>query len=299
MKTLLLEVFFLLFSISIFNFMATTAFNSQIFIQEAIPGFESQSSDLRRTVHTVANIRGTSATFLVADSGSAVATTRGADGLIPARPDSLTQSTATLTEYHDLVRKTEYTIDFGQADQRQIAIRTTNLVINKKIDYDIIGQLDTATNQVSATADLASLSMVAAAMKKLGENGINPNDSENLFAVVTPAFYSQLMQIKEFTSSDYVDVKPMAGGMSQKMKRWFGVNWIQSNLLTGMGTATEKCYIYHRDAIGHAIDKATFKIDAGFNDEQAYYWVRASANMGSKMLQQGGVVQLLHTGNVA
>ena len=279
--------------------MATTAFNSQIFIQEAIPGFESQSSDLRMTAHTVANIRGTSATFLVADSGSAVATTRGADGLIPARPNSLTQSTATLSEWHDLVRLTDYTVDFGQADQRAVAIRTTNLVINKKIDLDIIAQLDTATNQVSATADLASLSMVASAMRELGENGINPNDSENLFAVVTPAFYAQLMQIKEFTSSDYVDVKPMSGGMGQKMKRWFGVNWIQSNLLTGMGTATEKCYIYHRDAIGHAIDSSTLDISVGYNEEQAYHFIRASANMGSKMLQQGGVVQMLHTGNVA
>jgi len=279
--------------------MASTAFNSQIFIQEAIPGFESQSSDLRMTAHTVANINGTTATFLVADSGSAVATTRGADGLIPARPDNLTQSTATLQEWHDLVRKTKHTIDFGQADQRQVAIRTTNLVINKKIDLDIIAQLDAATNQVSATAEKASLSMIANALQKLGENGVNPNDSDNLFAVVTPAFYAQLMQIKEFTSSDYVDMKPMSGGMGQKMKRWFGVNWIQSNLLTGMGTATEKCYVYHRDAIGHAIDTKSLDISVGYNEEQAYHFIRASATMGSKLLQQGGIVQMLHTGTIS
>jgi hypothetical protein len=279
--------------------MSSTAFNSQIFIQEAIPGFESRSSDLRATVHTVANIRGTSATFLVADSGSAVATTRGADGLIPARPNSLVQSSATLQEWHDLIRLTDFTLDFGQADQRKVAIDSVSLVINKKVDYDIIAQLDTATNQVSATAAKASLSMVHDALQKLGEAGVNPNDSTNIFGVITPAFYSNLMQINEFASKDFVDVLPMSGGLSVKALPWRGVNWIQSNLLTGMGTATEKCYIYHRNAIGHAIDSKNLKLTVGHNDEQDYHYIKAAVTMGSKMLQQGGVVQLLHTGTIS
>jgi hypothetical protein len=49
---------------------------------------------------TEAVIKGNTATFLVADSGGATATTRGANGLIVARADDLTQTSATLQEWH-------------------------------------------------------------------------------------------------------------------------------------------------------------------------------------------------------
>ena len=53
---------------------------------------------LRQTTVTEAVIKGNQATFLVGGSGGASAVTRGINGLIPARADNLTQSTATLVE---------------------------------------------------------------------------------------------------------------------------------------------------------------------------------------------------------
>lgn len=279
--------------------MASTAFNTNIYIQEAIAGFEAKQSKLRATVHTVANINGTNAVFLVSDSGGASATTRGANGLIPARSDNLTQYTATLQEWHDLVTKTKFSIDFGQADQRKIMQQTGYNVMNRKIDYDIITQLDAATTQYSTTANKASLSMVGDSLQLLGENNVDLADEDNIFGVITPAFNNQLMQIKEFANANYVDTKPMMGSGVYRMKRWFGVNWVLSTLLTGGGTATEKCYLYHRDSIGHAIDTATMDAKLGYNEEQAYSYARTSANMGSKLLQQDGIVQMLHTGTIS
>ena len=55
---------------------------------------------LRQTTVTEAVIKGNQATFLVAGSGGATASTRGLNGLITARADSLTQTTATLVEWH-------------------------------------------------------------------------------------------------------------------------------------------------------------------------------------------------------
>ena len=52
---------------------------------EFIHGFEQQISLLRDTVTTEAVIKGNEAIFLVSDSGSATAVTRGVNGLIPAR----------------------------------------------------------------------------------------------------------------------------------------------------------------------------------------------------------------------
>ena len=64
--------------------MATSAAITQ-YRTETIKGFEQNQSLLRSTVTTESVIKGNTATFLVADSGGANATTRGINGLIPAR----------------------------------------------------------------------------------------------------------------------------------------------------------------------------------------------------------------------
>lgn len=68
--------------------------------QELVAEFEEGMSWLRQTTVTEAVIKGNQATFLVAGSGGAAAVTRGINSLIPARADSMTQTTATLVEWH-------------------------------------------------------------------------------------------------------------------------------------------------------------------------------------------------------
>lgn len=79
--------------------MAESAAQTQ-YRQEIVATFEEGMSWLRQTTVTEAVIKGNQATFLVAGSGGATATTRGINGLIPARADDMTQTTATLVEWH-------------------------------------------------------------------------------------------------------------------------------------------------------------------------------------------------------
>jgi hypothetical protein len=83
-------------------------------------------------------IKGNTAVFLTADSGGASAVTRGVNGLIPARADNLNQFSATLLEWHDLVRKTKFNIFASQGDQKRIMQETSMAVVNRKIDDDIV-----------------------------------------------------------------------------------------------------------------------------------------------------------------
>lgn len=274
--------------------MSATAFQTQ-YRNEFIHGFEARQSMLRSTTVTEAVIKGNTATFLVADSGSATATTRGSNGLIPARADNLTQSSATLQEWHDLVRKTNFNVTNSQGDQRRIMQETTMAVINRKIDLDIIAQLDTATNDTGAYTT-ASLAMVAKSKTILGVNYVPTSEVDNIFAVVTPAFMGYIMQVKEFASVDYVDAKPFTGRPGQIM-RWYGVNWIESPLLSGVGTSAEKCYMFHRNAIGHAVNMPELQSVVGYDEEQDYSYARCSTYMGSKLLQNSGVVQMKHDGS--
>jgi hypothetical protein len=272
--------------------MADTAPQIQ-YRQELVATFEEGMSWLRQTTVNEAVIKGNQATFLVAGSGGASAVTRGVNGLIPARADDMTQTTATLVEWHDLVRKTRFNIFQSQGDQRRLMQETTRKVLNRRIDADVIAQLDTATNNLGATTTF-SLSLVAKALTTLGENEVPVEEEDKMWAVCTPAVRGYIMQLPEATKIDYVEMKMLAGP-ARRVMRWAGFNWIFHPNLTGVGTASEKCYFYHRDAVGSAFDSGEgLNTAIGYDDEQDYSYARASSFTGAKLLQQSGIVQFLH-----
>lgn len=279
--------------------MADTAFQRQ-YRQEYIHGFEDRQSILKATTVQEAVISGTEAIFLVADSGSATAVTRGVNGLIPARADNNTQNTCTLQEWHDLVRKTNFNIFGSQGDQKRIMQETTMAVVNRKIDDIVIAQLDTATND-TGTAQIASLDLWAYARTILGNNFVDLSDEDNLFALVSPAYDAYMMQVSEYASADYVEVKPFTGP-ARRFRRWGGFNWLIHSRLTnsigaGGSSTSEQCFFYHRNAIGCAVDKDGIDTPVGYDEEQAYSFARVSIHMGSKLLQNSGVVMVKHDGS--
>lgn len=278
--------------------MAETAFQKQ-YRQEMIAAFEVGQSLLRDTVTTEVMIKGNQAEFLVAGSGGASAVTRGVNGLIPARPDDLTQTTVTLVEWHDLVQKTRFNIFASQGDQRAVMQRTTVSVINRKIDSDIITELNTGTVNTGG-AVTASETLAIKAMTILQNNDI-PWDM-NITGLVTPAFNGYLMQVDSYASADYVDARVMptaAGAWSDrvKVKQWLGVNWIVHPNLPGATTNAEKCFMFHKNAIGHAFDTGGMNTAIGYDDEQDYSYCRASAFMGTQLLQNAGIVVINHDGS--
>jgi len=261
--------------------------------QQIIAEFEEGMSWLRRTTVNEAVVKGNQAVFAVGGSGGGSAVTRGINGLIPANPNSIAQSTATLTEWHYLIRSTEFNVFQSQGDLKRLMQESTRKVLNRRIDADIITQLDTATNNLGG-ATTFTLSIVAKASTTLGENEVPTEEEDNMWALGTPGVRGYLMQIPEFNSADYVDVKPLTGPML-RVKRWCGFNWIFHPNLTGVGTASEKCYFYHRDAIGSAFDSGeNLRTAFGYEEEQDYWYSRASSFTGAKLLQQSGIVQFLH-----
>lgn len=267
---------------------------------EYIHGFEDRQSILRATTVQEAQVKGNEAEFLVADSGSATAQTRGVEGLITARSDNNTQNTCLLQEWHDLVRKTNFNVFASQGDQRRIMAATTQAVVNRKIDDIVIAELDTATNDTGA-AQVASLDMVVYARTILGNNFVDLTDEDNIFGLISPAFEGYLMQIPEYASSDYVEVKPFTGP-ARRFRRWMGVNWMCHARLTGSvgagGAGTsEQCFMYHRNALGCAVDTAGIDTAIGYDEEQAYSYCRVSIHMGAKKLQNSGIVMMKHNGS--
>lgn len=278
--------------------MASTAYKV-IYRDEIIAGFEQRQSLTRDTVTTMfeKTSGGNTATFLVEDSGGATAVTRGTDGLIPARNDNLTQTSATLTEWHDLPRATRYNIWASQgSSQRRQAMQNGSLgVINRKIDSDIIAALATATND-TGTAAPGSVAQFMHAQAILGQNDV-PWDG-NITLLCSVGYLGYLQQAPEFSSADYVKVRPMAGeggdwrDMPQAY-RWRNVLIVPHPALT-LNTSAEKAYLYHKSSVGHAADMQNVAVEADYNAEQDYSWARTSVFMGSALLQNGGVVVINH-----
>lgn len=270
--------------------MSQSAFQT-MYRKEYIKGFEKRQSLLRNTVTTEAMIEGNDATFLVADSGGATAVSRGLNGDIPTRPDNLNQFVCPLKEWHDVPERTKFNIFSSQGDGRKLMQETCMSVINRKIDSDIITALAAATLTWGA-ASVATILLVTKAKTMLANNFALEDD--DVFAVITPAFYGYLMGLKEFVSADYINSKKFEGVDKSRAFNWYGVNWIVDAGLSGAGTASATCYMYSRKAIGHAMNSEGTKTLVGYDEKNDKSWARCTEYMGSKLLQNSGVIKMIH-----
>lgn len=281
--------------------MSDSAFQIQ-YRQEFIQAFEQHQSLLRETVTTEAVIKGQQAVFLVAGSGGSSAVTRGLNGRIPARNDNMTQNTCTLQEWHDLVRKTGFNVFASQGNQRSVMQMTTMAVINRKVDELIINQLNTGTVTIGSTSTIPNVSLFQNGRVKLSNASV-PWDS-NVTLLCQPSFLAYLEQAPEFANAEYVNVKPYAGNdanPSWKDKpmayRWRNCLIVEHPNLPGKGTTSEKSFMYHKSAAGHAIDTGGLQSPVGYDQEQDYSWARASAYMGALLMQNTGVVVITADGS--
>jgi hypothetical protein len=279
--------------------MADTAFQIQ-YRQEFIQSFEQHQSLVRDTVTTEAVIKGQTAVFLVAGSGNASANTRGVNGMIPARADDNRQNSCTLQEWHDLVRKTGFNVFASQGNQRSIMQMTTMAVINRKIDELIITELNTGTVTIGSSSAIPNVSLFQNGRVKLSNASV-PWDS-NVTLLCQPSFIAYLEQAPEFANAQYVDVRPYAGDTASWKDKPMAYRWrncliMEHPGLPGKGTSSEKSFLYHKSAIGHAADTAGIQSPVGYDEEQGYSWARASCFMGAKLLQNTGVIVITHDGS--
>jgi len=270
-----------------------------VYRQEIISGFDKTVSVLRETVVTDYLDKGGSAVFLVSDSSSQTARTRGLDGKIPSDQLSLAQNTATLTPWHKLVTVNDFNMFSSQGNLADPMKEAVMAAINRQIDGDIIDVLETATNDTGSAVP-GSVKLVLKARAILGKNKV-PNDGRTTL-LATSALISYLQMAPEFSSADYVDARPYkdgapAYGDMRKVYKWLGMTVIEDPTLPGVGTNAEKCFPYHRNAIGNALNKNALDFDMDFNREQKYSWANCSAFIGTKLLQNSGVVVINHDGS--
>lgn len=270
-----------------------------VYADTFIEGFEQAESILRDTVTTQVMTKGGQFYFLVASSGGATAVTRGPNGLIPARDDSQTQVPVALKEAHDLQRKPGFNIFAGQADQQAIMRMTGMKVINREIDLAILGAAAAATVEVQGGAAVTFSKGVANTIStKLRNAFVGEQTKGQLFGVMTPAAWAYATDITAFANSLYtVKNKGVTdeGAPGENERAYFmGVWWYCSALLPGTGTDEATCFVWHKAALGHAINSASIEGKIDRNEEQDYSWARHTVYHGAQLLQNSGIVKFTH-----
>lgn len=191
---------------------------------------------------------------------------RTRDGDIPNANLGLGQVSATPQEDYG----GKYKIDSFDAYRTNKNVRTAQMrkaasACYRKMDSVIIDQLDTGTNAVSGSA--VSFSTYGTILDWVSdlENLDVPTDDGNVWGVVTPKALRQMQRINQFISADFIEVKKLENGLpSIGYYRWLGVNWFSHTGLTGKGTSTATCHMFHSSAVGHQI--------AGDLDYHAYFY---------------------------
>lgn len=264
---------------------------------EWIHEFQRGETYLKDTVSRETILNGhSSAVWAIAGQSSGMSE-RGVNGLIPTRNANDRQVSAELKEKHSLENNTSFNVFTSQGGKlREVMQKRSRMDAVREIDDEIIRALSTATNVYNGgTAVTMTLGRMVDIISDLWEGNVD----ERVTFLHTPKSWARLLTMPNFTSSDYVDRKPLMDEAPRPViyaNAWHMIH----NGLPGRTGATAQMFVYAKSAIGHALaDGDDIKVAAGYNDEQDYSWDRATIYHRALILQQAGVLKVVHDDSVA
>ncbi len=265
--------------------------------------FQRQGSYLKDAVRIKDNIIGSTAVFQKIGKGTA--TTKARHGTITPMNQQHTAPSTTLADFYagDWVDK----LDEAKTNinERDVIASGGAMALGRKVDDQITTALDT-TSQATITLTVTSKATVLATAIQFSEaawaNDV-PNDGE-VFAVITPRYWSQLMTLDQFSRAEFVgtDGSAFKAGPSigrGKWKDWMGIKWKMQTGLPGATTATAKAFIWHKTAIGYAIAQSAGNVagnesvaaDITWHGDRAAHFVNHMMSGNSVMIDDTGVIE--------
>lgn len=265
--------------------------------------FQRQGSYLRDAVRVKDNVVGSTAVFQKIGKGTA--TTKARHGTITPMNQTHTAPSVTLADFYagDWVDKLdEAKININERD----AIASGGaMALGRKVDDQITTVLDTTTQTVITLTVTSKATVLATAIEfaeAAWDNDV-PNDGQ-VYAVVTPRYWSQLMTLDQFQRAEYVGADGM--GFKQgpavgrgKWKDWMGIKWKMQTGLPSAGTSTAKVWIFHKMAIGYAVAQAAGNVagneavaaDITWHGDRASHFVNHMMSGNAVMIDDTGVIE--------
>ncbi len=266
--------------------------------------FQKQGSYLKPTVRTKSNVVGTSTKFNKAGKGSA--STKARHGVVPPMNADRSQITCTLEDWYAGDWFDDLDSAKTEVDEKMVIAKQGAMALGRKVDELIIDQLDTTSNSGTSwtltsaqTVENSALTM----LETLWGNDV-PNDGQ-IYCVVTPRAWNQLMKVESFNNADYVgaDGQSFREGpaMGTKFKDWNGAKWQMHTYLTENGTSasSRKIYAYHKTAVGFAMAKNAKNVaandavdaDVQWHNDHASWFINHCFSAGACLIDDAGVVE--------
>ena len=279
----------------------TTAFITQ-YERDVHHVFQRQGGFLRPSVRMKTGVVGSSCVFQ--KIGKGVATTKARHGVITPMNQQHTAPSATLADFYagdwvDRLDEAKINID------ERMAIATGGAwALGRKVDDQILTALD-GTSQDIVTLTVTSAAAILASLlewcEALDDNDV-PNDGQR-YGLLTPRMWSQAMTVEEFASADFVQGNglPFTQGapVAMRWKTWNGVLWKVHTGLPGKGTATAKCFLYHKTSTGYATGAHAGNVaanqevaaDITWHGDHAAHFVNHMMSGGAVLIDDTGVIE--------
>ena len=265
--------------------------------------FQRQGSYLKDAVRVKDNVVGSTAVFQKIGKGTA--TTKARHGTITPMNQTHTAPSVTLADFYagDWVDK----LDEAKTNinERDAIASGGAMALGRKVDDQITTVLDTttqATITLTVTSKATVLSTAIEFAEAAWDNDV-PNDGQ-VYAVVTPRYWSQLMTLDQFQRAEYVGADGLAFKQGPavgrgKWKDWMGIKWKMQTGLPGAGTATAKVFIWHKMAAGYAVAQSASNIagneavaaDITWHGDRAAHFVNHMMSGNAVMIDDTGVIE--------
>jgi hypothetical protein len=250
--------------------------------------YQRMGSKLRGTIRTKNDVKGSSTTFQKVGKGEAG--TKSRHGNVPIMNLNHTPVECILSDHY----AGEYVDKLDELkinhDERQVAAQSGAAALGRKTDSLITAAFDTTNNpnNISVAQTWSTAQGPLTLMEIFGATDVPLNDG-NAYSVVCFQAWSDLMQLQQFSSSDYVgdDMRPFMGVPA---KNWAGLIWFPFSGLPKDGNGDYKQFAYHRSAAGHAIGQDV-NSDITWNGEKQAHLVVYSMSQGAVLIDATGVIE--------
>lgn len=265
--------------------------------------FQRMGAYLKDAVRVKDNVIGSTAVFQKIGTGTA--TTKARHGTITPMNQVHTAPSVTLADFYagDWVDK----LDEAKVNinERDALARGGAMALGRKVDDQITVALDSTTQSIISITVTSKATVLATAVEFAEAAWSNdvPNDGQ-VYAVVTPRYWSQLMIIDQFQNSDFVsaDGQVFKQGPSVgrgKWKDWQGIKWKMQTGLPGAGTSVAKVFIWHKDAIGYAVAQSAGNVagneavaaDITWHGDRAAHFVNHMMSGNALLIDDTGVIE--------
>jgi len=259
------------------------------FEREVHEAYQRQGSKLRGTVRTINDVNGATATFPKVGKGAA--STKSTHGMVPVMNLDHTAVECTLEDYYAgdwIDRLDELKINI---DERQVIAAAGANALGRKTDELIINAMATVSaGQKIADGNVGmNLSKALTAFEMMGASDV-PDDGER-FAVVGVKQFSELLQISEFASADFVGADDLPFRATQA-KRWLGMTVLMHSGLPKDVNDIRSCFFYHRTAIGHA-SGSDVQTDITWHGDRAAHFVNNMMSQSAALIDEVGIIEVL------